>query len=131
MLACGCLFSCSHYVYEIIFVSRECCVLFSEKKEFSISDFFRLLLWLFTTEFAAYSKPPSRDNYRKALYPRTQQHVGYNEGGSEISITRSWSHGRYKNGALTLSATLPNFRPCCRLCGVCVHNGWYIFKFDD
>jgi len=29
------------------------------------------------------------------------------EGGSWIYITRSWSHGRRKNGALTLLATLP------------------------
>ena len=32
-------------------------------------DFFEL----FSTEFAACSKPPSRDNHRKASYPRTQQ----------------------------------------------------------
>jgi len=33
---------------------------------------FWLFLWLLTSEFAACSKPPSRDNHRKALYPRTQ-----------------------------------------------------------
>ena len=32
-------------------------------------DFFELL----STKFTACSKPPSRDNYRKASYPRTQQ----------------------------------------------------------
>ena len=32
-------------------------------------DFFKFS----STEFAAYSKPPSRDNCRKASYPRTQQ----------------------------------------------------------
>ena len=33
-------------------------------------DFFELL----STEFAACLKLPSRDNHRKASYPRTQQH---------------------------------------------------------
>ena len=33
-------------------------------------DFFEFL----STEFAACSKPPSRDNHRKASYPRAQQH---------------------------------------------------------
>ena len=32
-------------------------------------DFFEFL----STKFAACSKPPSRDNHRKASYPRTQQ----------------------------------------------------------
>jgi len=36
---------------------------------------FQLFLWLFTTEFAACLKSPSRDNHRKAPYPRTQQRV--------------------------------------------------------
>jgi len=31
------------------------------------------VVWLLATEFAACSKPPSRDNHRKTLYPRTQQ----------------------------------------------------------
>jgi len=34
---------------------------------------FLLFLWLLTAEFAACSKPPSRDNHRRAPYPRTQQ----------------------------------------------------------
>ena len=33
-------------------------------------DFFEYLF----SEFAAFSKPPSRDNHRKASYPRTQQY---------------------------------------------------------
>ena len=33
------------------------------------ADFFEFL----STEFAASSKPPSRDNYRKTSYSRTQQ----------------------------------------------------------
>jgi len=33
----------------------------------------------------------------------------YDEGGSWTYITRSWLHGRHKNSALTLSATLPTF----------------------
>ena len=32
-------------------------------------DFFKFL----PTEFAACSKPPSRDNYRKTSYPRTKE----------------------------------------------------------
>jgi len=36
---------------------------------------FRLFLWLLITQFAACSKPPSRDNHRKAPYSRTQQRV--------------------------------------------------------
>jgi len=36
---------------------------------------FRFFLWLLTTEFAACSKPPCRDNQRKAPFPRTQQRV--------------------------------------------------------
>jgi len=36
---------------------------------------FRLFVWLLTTEFAACSKPPSRDNHRKSPYPRTQQRI--------------------------------------------------------
>jgi len=36
---------------------------------------FRLFLWLLATEFAACSKPPSRDNHRKVHYPRTQERV--------------------------------------------------------
>jgi len=67
---------------------------------------FPLFLWLLTIEFAAYSKPPSRENYRKEPYPRTQQRV---RRGWELNlhhaivITRSPK----KNGALTLLATLP------------------------
>ena len=30
-------------------------------------------IWLFSIEFAACSKPPSNDDYRKAFYPKTQQ----------------------------------------------------------
>ena len=33
-------------------------------------DFFEFLL---STEFAACSRPPGRDNHRKASYPKTQQ----------------------------------------------------------
>jgi len=36
---------------------------------------FCLFLWFLSTKFAACSKPPSRDNHRKASYPRTQQRV--------------------------------------------------------
>jgi len=41
--------------------------------------FFRFL----TTEFAACLKPPSRDNHRKAPYPRMQQRVRW---GWELNL---------------------------------------------
>jgi len=63
---------------------------------------FSLFLWLLTTEC---SKPPSRDNHRKAPYPKTQQRVRW--GWEWTSITWLWSHGRHKNGTLIISATLP------------------------
>ena len=56
-----------------------------------------------STEFAACSKPPSKDtsNDRTASYPRTQQH---DQGGG----LNSWScdQSRRENDAFTLSATL-------------------------
>jgi len=36
---------------------------------------FRLFFDFLPTEFAACSKPPSRNNHRKVLYPKTQQRV--------------------------------------------------------
>jgi len=48
---------------------------------------FRLFLWLLTTEFAACSKPPSRDNRRKAPYPRTQQPVRW---GWELNLDHAF-----------------------------------------
>jgi len=33
------------------------------------------ILWLLTTEFTAFSKPPSRDNHSKVPYPSTQQRI--------------------------------------------------------
>ena len=47
-------------------------------------NFFEFL----STEFAACSKPPSRDNHRKASYPRTQER---DQSGVEH---RSHDHGR-------------------------------------
>ena len=44
-------------------------------------DFFKFL----STEFAACSKPPSRDNHRKASYPRTQQR---DQGADRTQIKR-------------------------------------------
>jgi len=41
-------------------------------------------IWTNPTEFAACSKPPSRDNHRKAPYPRTQQRVRW--GGCELNL---------------------------------------------
>ena len=37
-------------------------------------DHFRFDLWLFSCKFTLRSKPTSRNNHRKAPYPRTQQH---------------------------------------------------------
>jgi len=39
-----------------------------------------------TTEFAACLKPPSRDNYRKAPYPKTQQRVRW---GWELNLNHA------------------------------------------
>ena len=58
------------------------------------------------TEFAACSKSPSRDNYRKASYPRAQQH---DRVGVE---TRSCDQGRRKNDAFIHLATLPTKWTC-------------------
>jgi len=44
---------------------------------------FSVVLWLLTTEFAACSKPPSRDNHRKTPYPKTQQRVRW---GWELNV---------------------------------------------
>ena len=54
-----------------------------------------------STEFAACSKLLSRDNHRKASYPRTQQR---DQGGGWTQTIRSESS---KNDAFTHSATLP------------------------
>jgi len=59
---------------------------------------FRLFLWLLTIELAACSKPPSRNNHRKAPYLRTQQLVRW---GWELNldhaivITRSPKERRF------------------------------------
>jgi len=42
-----------------------------------------LISLIFSTEFAACSKPTSRNNHRKAPYPRTQQHVRW---GCELNL---------------------------------------------
>jgi len=39
-----------------------------------------------TAEFAACSKPPSRNNHHKALYPRTQQRVRW---GWELNLNHA------------------------------------------
>ena len=62
----------------------------------------------FPRKFAACSKPPSRDNYRKASYPRTQQR---DQGAG-------WTHDPAirvvgKNDAFTHSATLPTVGHNC------------------
>jgi len=47
---------------------------------------FLLFFWLLTTKFAACSKPPSRDNHRKAPYSRTQQLVRW---GWELNLNHA------------------------------------------
>ena len=42
-------------------------------KELTIFKAFLLKFDFFPRKFAACSKPPSRDNHRKASYPRTQR----------------------------------------------------------
>ena len=64
-----------------------------------------------STKFAACSKPPSRDNYRKASYPRTQQR---DQGGVGVE-PRPFDQGRRKNDIFTHSATLPTFSRVPRL----------------
>jgi len=87
---------------------------------------FRLFLWLLTTKFTACSKPPSRDNYRKAPNSRTQQRVRWewdlNLDHALNLEPRPWSHVRRiktLKPSWTLSATLPisesttmSFIPC-------------------
>ena len=51
-------------------------------------------------ELAACSKPPSRDNYRTASYPRTQQR---DQGAVK---PKSCDQGRRKNNAFTLTAVI-------------------------
>jgi len=48
---------------------------------------FQLFLWLLTTEFASWSKPPSRDNHRKAPYPmRVRAEPGSRDRDHTIAI---------------------------------------------
>ena len=64
-------------------------------------DFFEFLC----PEFAACSKLPSRNNHRKASYPKMQQRYKVRDE------PRSFDQGRRKNDAFTLSATLLTILP--------------------
>ena len=63
-----------------------------------------------STEFAACSKPPSRDNHRKRLIQ------GRNNVTRVRVEPRSFNQGRHKNNAFTYAATLMTIpiRPRCR-----------------
>ena len=63
-------------------------------------DFFDFL----STEFAAGSKPPSNDNYRKGLILRRNNVI------RERVESRSCDQGRRKNDSFTFLATVPI---CC------------------
>ena len=72
------------------------------------SQVFRLTFDFFPHEFAACSKPLSRDNHRKASYPRTQQR-DQGAGWTHVHATRvvvkttslpSWPRYRHSNKAL-------------------------------
>ena len=54
----------------------------------TIFQVFRLMFDFFPLKFATFSKPPSRDNYCKASYPRTQQR---HQGAGWTQIMRSGS----------------------------------------
>ena len=73
-------------------------------------DFFEFL----TTEFAACSKPPSRDDHRKASYPRTQQR---DQSRGWTQIMRSGSSLKRRLLPFGHAADFAAFtiRPLCRL----------------
>ena len=72
----------------------------------------------FPRKFAACSKPPSRDNYRKASYPRTQQR---DQGGG-------WS---YDPAIRVVVKTTPlHIRPRCRYLAFCIFNIWSLMWPD-
>ena len=70
-----------------------------------------VVLWEFwSNKFAACSKPPSRDNHRKALYRRVQQHDQGADGPNNQAIR-----------AFVNTTPLP-IRPCCRCQISACHN---------
>ena len=64
------------HLYPPITRKRRCAVFRTNPHPLRSWPFSKLSCWrfdFFPRKFAACSKPPSRDNYRKASYPRTQQ----------------------------------------------------------
>ena len=64
------------HLYPPITRKRRCAMLRTSPHPLRSWPFSKLSCWrfdFFPRKFAACSKPPSRDNYRKASYPRTQQ----------------------------------------------------------
>ena len=73
------------HLYPPITRKRRCAMLWTNPHPLRSWPFSTLSCWrfdFFSRKFAACSKPPSRDNYRKASYPRTQQR---DQGGG-------WTH---------------------------------------
>ena len=64
------------HLYSPITRKRRCAMFWTNTHPLRSWPFSKLSCWrfdFFPRKFAACSKPPSRDNYRKASYPRTQQ----------------------------------------------------------
>ena len=64
------------HLYPPITRKRRCAIFWTNPHPLRSWPFSKLSCWrfdIFPSKFAACSKPPSRDNYRKASYPRTQQ----------------------------------------------------------
>ena len=64
------------HLYPPIARKRRCAMFWMNPHPLRSWPFSKLSCWrfnFFPRKFAACSKPPSRDNYRKASYPRTQQ----------------------------------------------------------
>ena len=64
------------HLYPPITRKRRCAIFWTNPHPLRSWPFSKLSCWrfdFFPRKFAACSKPPSRDNYRKASYPRTQQ----------------------------------------------------------
>ena len=86
-----------------------------------IVNFFEFL----SNEFAACSKPPSRDNDRKASYPKRN-----NLTRMKVE-PRSFDQGRRKNDAITHSATLPTrFTVTILFSPTICDNGAFYIKCD-
>ena len=64
------------HLYPPITRKRRCAIFWTNPHPLRSWPFSKFSCWrfdFFPRKFAACSKPPSRDNYRKASYPRTQQ----------------------------------------------------------